>query len=276
MSDWNRETPWRQGHLLEDDTVKALALSNSRSLDKTAVMVISHDCDLVQSVQSEPDVEVMVGRFLDQNEKVNGNFTHAKNSRKLHLERSSGSQPIALELVATDKRRISKDQLAGAKPKPNFKLSPWELKVLQNWLAARYRRAAFPDEFDRRLNEETELREKIRAILKRRGAHIDAVFFDIDGGEERGHSGINDPFDLMIYLVYNTETDEEAARKEAEEAAKLIKKAFEDKCFKEKCWQWIELVECIPMADTAISYLQSKMLSEWRTDDISLRSESPN
>jgi hypothetical protein len=270
MSDWNRETPWRQGHLLDDDTVKALALSDSRSPNKTAGVVISHDCDLVQSIEREPYVEVIVGRFLGEN--ANGNFTHAKNARKLHLERSSGSQPVTLELVATGKRRISKQQLAGAKPNANFELSPWELSVLQNWLAARYRRAAFPDEFDRRLKVETEVREKIRAILKSHGTQIDAVFFDVDDGDDIAHNGIDDPFKLAIYLLYNTQRDEEAATKGAEKAAELIEKAFKTKCLKGNCWQWIELVECLPVADTAMTYQQSKMLKEWRTDDISLQS----
>jgi len=270
MSDWNRETAWRQGHLLDDDTIKTLSLSNSQLQDRTAVVVISHDCDLVQSVQSEPDVEIIVGRFLDK--AADGNFTHAKNARRLHLERSSGGHPVTLELVATGKRRISKQQLAGAKPNTDFRLSPRELSILQNWLAARYRRAAFPDEFDRRLKVETEVREKIRAILKSHGAQVNAVFFDVDDGDEIPHNGIDDPFKLAIYLLYDTQTDEEAAREEAEEAAGLIEKAFKTKCLKENCWQWIDLVECLPIADTAMTYQQSKLLKEWRTDDISFQS----
>jgi hypothetical protein len=275
MSDWNRETPWRQGHLLDDDTVKALSLSSSESPDRTAVVVISHDCDLVQSSQKEPYVEVIVGHFL--NEKANGNFTFAKNARKLHFDRSSGTQPLTVELVATDKRQINKQKLANAQPDPNFALSHRERSVLQQWLAARYRRAAFPDEFDNRLQNKTGLREKLRAILKSHGAHIDAIFFDVDDGEEIPHNGIDDPFKLVIELLYSTQTDEDAAREAAEETAKLIEEAFNEECFaKENGWQWIELVECRATADLVMTYLQSKMLREWRTDDISFRGESPN
>jgi len=248
MSGWNRATPWRQGHLLDDDTVKALALSNSESPDKTAVMVISHDCDLAQPIEREPYVEVIVGRFLE--EKANGNFTHAKNIRKLHLEQSSSSESLTVELVATCKTRISKQQLAGAKPSSNFRLSTLELSVLQNWLAARYRRAAFPDEFDRRLKDQTKLAEKIRAILKTRGEHIDAIFFDVDNGEDTAHSGVDDPFKLAVYLIYSTQKDEETAREDAEAAAELFDKAFREKCLtKERRWEWIELVVCEAMAE---------------------------
>jgi hypothetical protein len=77
----------------------------------------------------------------------------------------------------------------------------------------------------------------------------------------------------VIYLVYSRETDEEVAFKEAEEAAGLIKKAFAENCFKEQCWQWIELVECFETADSSLTFLQSKISKEWRTDDLSLRAD---
>lgn len=271
MSDWNREILWRQGHLLDSGTIKALGISDSESPEKTAVIIVSHDCDLVQSIQREPHVEVIVGRLFPG--KPDGNFTYSKNARKLHLEILQGNQTAVLELISTGKRSISKKELLGAHPDPDLKVGRRGLEILQNWLAARYRRAAFPDEFDHRLKNETGMREKIRAILKRNGAHIDSIFFDLDNGEEVVHNGIDDPFKLGVYLVYSTETDEEVAMKEAEEAAGLIEKAFEEKCLKEQCWQWVELVECTAVADSSLTFLQSRILKEWRADDLSLRAD---
>src|ERR1700739_1644925 len=99
MGEWNRDIPWRQGHLLDSGTIKALGVCNLQSPEKTAVIVVSHDCDLVQSIESEPNVEVIVGRFLA--EKANGNFTYSKNARKLHLEILRADQTVVLELVST-------------------------------------------------------------------------------------------------------------------------------------------------------------------------------
>ena len=251
MGEWKRDIPWRQGHLLDSDTIRALGMCNFQSPEKTAVIVVSHDCDLVQSIESEPNVEVIVGRLA---EKADGNFTYSKNARKLHLEISQGNQVVVLELVSTEKQSISKKVLLGADPDPDLKIGQRGLEILQRWLAARYRRAAFSDEFDHRLKNATGMREKIRAILKRNGTHIDSIFFDVDNGEEVVHNGIDDPFKLVIYLVYGTETDEEVAISEAEQAAELIKKAFEEKCLKEQCWQWIELVECIAIADSSLTF----------------------
>jgi hypothetical protein len=71
MGSWNRLTPWRQGSLLTTEAAGAFALRSKEDSARTAVMVISHDCDLAQSPEAEPSVELIVGRFIDESD---GNF----------------------------------------------------------------------------------------------------------------------------------------------------------------------------------------------------------
>ena len=54
MAQWNRDTPWRQGHLLGEDAMDALGLHHAAEAGQTLVIVASHDCDLAQASEGEP------------------------------------------------------------------------------------------------------------------------------------------------------------------------------------------------------------------------------
>ena len=145
---------------------------------------------------------------------------------------------------------------------------------MQNWLAARYRRAAFPDEFDRRLLT-TGLRNRLAQILKPLGTHIAALFFDVDDGEVHERSGPDDPYTISVYLLYSTETDPEAAEEAGKKAAFAVRKAFQDRCISKPQMQWqnFELAECLPIADTAMTVFEANRLKRWNADYISLRTD---
>ena len=72
---------------------------------------------------------------------------------------------------------------------------PAALERFQRWLATRYRRAAFPDEFERRLND-TGVSKRIAKILEPLGKHLVAVFFDVDEGIEHVRNGEGDLYVL--------------------------------------------------------------------------------
>ena len=210
MARWGRDTPWRQGHVLPDNGAKALGLLSEAAHTKIAI-VVSHDCDLAQDPSVEPFVEVIVGRRI---EAADGNFSYAKNARRLHLTFSGGSEHFTVELLARLKIAIKKGQLVEYEPVETTKLTVAEHTILQRWLAARYGRAAFPDEFDKRL-EETGLRDRLGKILRSSGSSISAIYFDVDYGETVFRSGARDPYTLSIYLLYSTEIDPEAAGRAA-------------------------------------------------------------
>jgi hypothetical protein len=272
MAAWDRDTPWRQGHVLTRESGVALGVVRAEDPGTTTAVVISHDCDLTQSPETEPLVELIVGSRIAA---ANGNFTHAKNSRRLHLECSVDGTAAYLDLRAQGKTGIKKAELAEHAPNPNVVIRVADRSVLQRWLAARYRRAAFPDEFERRLNQ-TGLYKRIAKILEPLGTHLVAVFFDVDGGEEAERKGADDRYTLRIDLLHSTEEDPVAAREAAEKAAASISAAFRERCFVPgKGWQWIELLGCEPISDQAITYLMSTQLKRWNMDYLSLRADPP-
>lgn len=277
--EWGRDTKWRQGMFLSPETAAALGIASTEAEDP-AVVVISHDCDIAQSAETEPYVEVLTGKFIAN---VDGNYSHGKNTRTLHIECTAGRLPRNVAFNAVLKRSLPKQashgnpSLAAHEPLDTIGMTPREKRILQLWLASRYHRAAFPDEFDRRLGDETGVKEHLVKALKASGKHIAAMFFDIDEGVEVQRQGETDTYSLFITLMYNTSADPEKAEEAARNAAERIEGIFDSRCRKNdagvESWRWIELVGIEVIADDAITVAQSKLLSKWQGDHISLRDD---
>jgi hypothetical protein len=271
MAEWNRDTLWRQGHLLGKDAAEAIGLCHPVGPDQTLVIVASHDCDLAQSPEVEAAVEVVLGRLMASGD---GNCTNAKNARKLHVE-FGGDAAFWAEFDATAKVSVDKLKLNEFAPSPGAKLSPEKHAIFQMWLASRYRRSAFPDEFERRLtSKEFKLHEKIAKVVKPYGELIAGVFFDVDEGVEVTRQGPDDFYTLDITILHAADPDFDAAEKAATAASIAIEKAFREKLFEPtKTWQHIELKSCEPVSESVLTYQQFKQLKRWRLEHISLAAD---
>lgn len=267
MPEWTRNLSWRQGNLLSAETVTAINLSHPSYPDDTAVIIATHDCDLAQLPDKEPYVEVIIGRRI---QKFDGNNTHAKSSRTLHIA-FEGSEPMLAEFVVTDKCNIDKNILTDFAPETNFKLSPPGLSTFQLWLASRYRRSAFPDSFERRMKE-TGLAGKIAKAVRHYGEMITAVFFDVDEGQEIPRATPDDVYVLDITLLHETAPDYNAAENAANTVKKAIEQAFKSKLYAASSNRWhnIELRYVDVISEETLTYRQSKLLRKWRLDHISL------
>lgn len=269
MVDWNRETPWRQGHLLGNDAIDALKLRHAVNPNETIVVVATHDCDLTQHPNFEPTVEVIVGCLANKD----GNCTHAKNARKLHIEFASDAAFWG-EFEATAKVAIDKLALNQFTPRSDVRLDSDDHAIFQMWLASRYRRSAFADEFERRLTKEAKLADKIAKAVKPHGELIAGVFFDVDEGNEVIRNGPDDTYMLDITILHKADPDFEAAEGAAQAAAKAIELAFREKLFDpSKKWQHIELRSCEPVSESVLTYQMFKQLKKWRLEHISLAAD---
>lgn len=269
---WTRETPWRQGHLLTVEAINALGLHHPEYPDDSVVIVATHDCDLAQAPIIEPLVELVIGRRIAQ---FDGNYTHAKTARTLHIA-FEDANPLLAEFVIANKCAVSKAVLAGFEPETNSILSPTNRTTFQRWLAARYHRSAFPDEFERRLVRVTKLAERLNRAVKPQGEMITAVVFDVDEGEEMARNGEDDVYILDIILVHTIEPDFEAAQAAANAAKEAIKRDFEKKLFDKQSgkWKYIELRYVDVLSEEAFTYRQFTLMKRWRLDYISLGAES--
>lgn len=263
---WDRNTPWRQGKIITASHCVQLGLCSEHEAATTLVIVVSHDCYLCQSQTIEPEVEIIVGKIATD---FDGNYSHAKNARRLHLS-FDGEKSIVGEFEATKKTTISKIDLASFEPSKSFSLSSESIAVFQLWLASRYRRSAFPDEFENRLKA-TKLAEKISRIVKPHGKEISGVFFDVDDGHEIEHIGADDTYQLDITILYPSEPSPEDSMKVAEDVVQKIHDAFKSTLFNpQNKWQHIELRHIDAVSEDAIAYGVFKQLKRWRLDHMSL------
>lgn len=269
MTKWTRDTPWRQGHLLPRQMLLDHKIFPESELDTALAIIATHDCDLTQSIELEPLVEIILGHKIAT---LDGNYTWTKNARTLHIE-LHGNTPLFAAFYSGTKISIEKAKLTEYSPQTNLQLSVQGKSTLQRWLTLRYRRAAFPDEFERRLKDKQfKLAEKISKALKPHGPHITAMFFDVDEGQDVSRNGSDDIYILDIVLLHPIEPAYEEARIAAELAKSNIEQAFRAALFntENNSWQQIELRYIDVLSEDALTYRQSTLFKQWRMDHISL------
>lgn len=273
MANWTRETSWRQGSVLTADALASFKLVAPIQLESSLGIIVSHDCDLAQSEEIEPVAEVIVAKIVPDN--LNGNLTYGKNPRTLHLSLSEGDRKINVELSALNKTPLVKGRLAEFKPDRAVAPTRDERAILQQWLSSRYRRSGFPDHFEARFKE-SGIDEKLKKLMKASGAHIRAIFFDVDNGREIKRIDPDDTYSLTIFLLYSTDHDPERSQEVATAISSAIVKLFEAK-FQDgnKHWKNIELRDCLAISDEVMTHKEALSFMKWNVDDISLKANPP-
>ena len=151
-----------------------------------------------------------------------------------------------------------------------FQPDPNERTILQRWLAARYRRPAFPDEFDRRLDE-TGLRDRLGDLRPTEPRFQPSFSMSTAVSMWRGPARTT-----HMQSAYICSTARKSIRTLLTKQPMLlrlrIRKAFLEKCSgKDGVWLHIELVECEAIADRAMTVHEAEHLRRWTADHISLR-----
>lgn len=261
MLGWGHDTPWRQGHILTAATSETLGLKKKDEEQESVVVVISHDCDLAHDdFVAEPFCEVIVGKVIDE-EKAAGRYREAKNSRRLHLTFKGGDTEIAADLEARHKSLIKKSDLVPPHlPAVSVRLTPDELSTLQRWLALRYRRSSFPNEFNSRMKMAS---DKLGKIIDRAGDNITAIFFSVDKGHDVERAGEDDVYMLRMVLVENSDVDSHETAKSFSQARRQILDLFKREFRKGDSYKLIELEDVVSTSDEEMTLRMSWRLKEW-------------
>lgn len=266
---WTRETPWRQGHVLPVGAVNALGLAHPEGLESTCVVVVSHDCDLANDdMQLEPNVEVIVGTVLSD---ANGNFSWAKSPRTLHAEVIRDGAAVFIELVATSKCHVSKNELAPFVPDAAWSMSGQALSTLRSWLAVRYNRVAFPDPFVDRLTA-SKVKSELAKLIEPIHKNLSAVYFDVDNGKELDRSD-GSAYDLKIVLVYPPGDDPEETADEIDDLVAKVEGLFAKRHYDKDAnkWNGVHLKSCMAISEDDLPVSQAKQLNEWRYEHMTLK-----
>jgi hypothetical protein len=260
-----RDTDWRQGDLLTREAAAALGLVAAVD-EERRVIVITHDCDLPHG--SELCVEVIVAEMVV---KEDPQLSYAKNPRRLHLAYEGiNAAPLILELRHGDRRSVPKGDFAERAVKDHSLALPIDAKrILKQWLAARYGRPAFPNEFEERLRK-GKVERKIAKILEPDAKYLVGLFFDL--GEQRGTEAIEgEPYALSVSVVYDANEGGADARGAAERVAMQLRELFENTYGKPDVATEIALDACEAVANTYLTLADLRRVDQWRLEYISLR-----
>lgn len=241
-----RNLQWWQGALVE--------------LDGCVGVLISHDCDLAATAEVEPQFEFIPIREAAED----GGKTYGKNPRVLQLRCGDPSteRPI-YELDIRRRACFDKDRLTGEATLHSVQFAPAQLVILRRWLSARYGRSAFPDSFESRMDP---IRGRIDELSKKSGAGIRALYFDVDDGHMTERENGDEPYELIIYVVYPLSKPAEEAEQFAEKLKAIIEKQF---C-KEEIWRKVELTSCTAVCEDEFPLLLANSTKTWRVDHRSL------
>ena len=142
---------WRQGAILGDALAKLAGGHAPATVDVDRadwLVLTSHDCDVVNvSIDKEPVVEVLRMRAVAAR-KADRLLSSGRNPRSLQLAIEARKAPVVLSCIAHDRWTIPRNLLT--RESPAHFLPDKERRLVAEWLAKRYIRAAFPTAFDQR------------------------------------------------------------------------------------------------------------------------------
>ena len=191
-----------QGEIIELDASLALpdSLGAIESSSPTGhVIVVSHDCDIDASSDRDPLVEFIP---LKEVKKLDSAKTHTKSARSLQFEArsSENQQTVFFEAVAPVKFSVRKSLLWGRSFLRTYAIGPEQLLDLVDWLSVRYRRAALPNEFEKRYKR---VRKQFWDLIRNFNYDLLEVLFLFDEGQEKRDCNRDEPYVLSILLVHS-------------------------------------------------------------------------
>lgn len=200
---------WVQGTVLRRDDVAAVCaaavdlLPDPPVSEHDRLMVLTQDCDMVHGrLADEPWVEVVPIRPVFDFKKNRDNpCLHGRNPRRL-VFKIPGEEPEWWVMEAWNRFRFPRQNLLGRTPDPDRSLFTPQRKDLARWVSRRYTRAAFADEFNRRLaTQKVELEDLWKSDLAR---VISGIF--IQGADEERDACR--PYPIKVLLAISSEAQD--------------------------------------------------------------------
>lgn len=229
-------------------------------LDGTLGVLISHDCDIAAESSVEPVIEWIPATAAS----TDGSKTYGKNPRILELSCGVNTDSEnCLHFDVRGKTTLDKQHFFQNAVLFEQQFSADQLVILRRWLSARYGRSAFPDAFESAMDR---VRSKVDELSKKSGGGIRALYFDVDDGHMTERATEDDPYELLVYVVYPMETP----IKTAEDFAAKLSAIFSKKFKTNGEWNGIELVSCDAICEDNFSLLLANSTKTWRVDHRSL------
>jgi hypothetical protein len=209
-ADQLRAEGWTQGCLIHPDnavriTAASIDFYSKATSGDTWLVVLTQDCDIVRHTGQEPFVELLA---IEKLSNIPANPMKGQSARSLHLNWTINDDTHWFECNIHDKFRIRKDSLCGLDIDTSLRVEENELRLLRQWLARRYTRAAFPDHFEEHL---ASTKGRVKSLFKSPEAKlISTVYIAIENED----AGPDEDYLIHVLLTALAEDFEETERRE--------------------------------------------------------------
>jgi hypothetical protein len=149
-------------------------------------LVVSHDCDIAH--EDEHSVEIIELSPIDQ---LNGTYTKSKNVRELHIRHDQQF----FKLIASTKKSFEKVCLHAITT--TSQLDESNLRILQKWLACRYKRQSIPEGLNSVVRP---IFEDSAKKVKDTEDAIDGVYIAYEEIDPENHT-----YEISIKVVYDSQ-----------------------------------------------------------------------
>jgi len=260
---------WQQGAIIAVSEIKPFIQSSISDIitpcDEDVFIITSQDCDVLND-EKEPLIEMVLATITKEPQDTG--LMHGRSVRELYLPCSNGSNNCY-------HMNINERVWVNAKVKealqPNDNLSLELTDRLSGWLSFRYRREAFPDDFNDKLKKAIEtLRKK---LSKLENEHLIAIYLDLqpDKDLEQGES-----YDVDMLVVIADGTCDTTLARYKEIFNSFITKAQKDA---EVTFN-PHIGESVVIHESEVTIADIRRLKKWHLEDISSRTQgafsSPN
>lgn len=255
-----RAQGWQQGSILTAGDTQSLAEQfNSHCPANSRLIAVSHSCDIVHSGPSEVHVEFCMARPLQA--RPDGNKTHGKNPRSLHVPLTIDGHQEHFEILGWDRLRVERRVLQTLTPDPSAEIAADDLDVLLRWIADRYLRTALPDAFNSRIEQ---ARRKIARSMESDGADLLSVLISMSSWDELP---VEANYRLTLIGVMRDDAYHDHSRREIAERALTKAATALQAC------SGIEVDDSSVEPESRITLASMRMHGRFELDYLSLRSE---
>jgi len=251
-----RKSGWRQGVILPAAQLLKNLPDGQPVTNDHYLLAVSQSCDLVHhDLEKEPYAVFLV---LEARESIVPEFTHGRNPRVLHF---SGVAGRFFEAWAWRQVAMPRGELLKHRHFDMEMLSEPDLRVVVEWLAKRFTRIAFPDDFNEALRPQG---STIKKALKRSHHLFSEILLRLEPFDNLTTSSV---YHISCYFLMPSEIHDDPGQL-ADARAMAVKL---EECFL-KCG--IEVFECAPISELDLSYAELKELVRWDYDYLTYRADS--
>jgi hypothetical protein len=248
-----RARGWRQGVIVPASLLLEGLPDGSPTTDNDFVIVVSQSCDLVhRELVNEPSAVILALKLISSG---NSEVMHGRNPRILHFQSTDDRW---YEAWAWNQISVPREHLAEKDAPSKIELSSKVLRCVLDWLAKRFTRIAFPDDFNEALRSES---KAIGKLLKNNHQLFTEILLHVSPFHELG---VNQHYEIACYLLMAEEIyDDTEQLTQARAVAAKLEASFK------KCG--LDVMECSPVSEASLTLAELNELLHWDYDHLTHR-----